>query len=262
MKAIKNLNLSVCHLLLVLLPCGCSHEAAKETQADAEQSAAASEGVTFSAKHGLSVPPETAKFIGLEIVDVEERKVATELRFTVQVFRAAKEAQLASLQPTMPTTTHASGFISAANAGQIREGQSVKVTAEGTNTMSGRVTTLNKGMNKTGGQVEVLLAVTDEQRKLEKGEFLSVSAPLGGEKSVVSVPRSALFRTAEGDFVYTVSGEKFVRTPVKLGVVNHEFAEVSDGLFAGDQIAAKPVMTLWLAELQSIRGGKACADGH
>jgi hypothetical protein len=24
----------------------------------------------------------------------------------------------------------------------------------------------------------------------------------------------------------------------------------------------QPVMTLWLAELQSLRGGKACADGH
>ena len=262
MKAIKNLILVVCHLLLVLLPCGCGHDSAKETQAVAEQSEAAAQGVTFSAKHGLSVPPETAKFIGLEIVDVEERKVATELRFTAQVFRAATEAQLASLQPTMPTTAHASGFISAVNAEQIREGQSVTVVTESTNSMSGRVASLNKGMSKPGGQVEVLLAVTDEQRRLENGAFLSVSVPLGGEKSVVSVPRSALLRTAEGDFVYTVSGEKLVRTPVKAGGVNHEFVEITDGLFAGDQIAVKPVTTLWLAELQSIRGGKACADGH
>lgn len=262
MKAIKTFNLAVCHLLLVLLPCGCSHDAAKETQTVAEQSEAASQGVTFSAKHGLSVPPDTAKFIGLEILDVEERKVATELRFSAQVFRAAKEAQLASLQPTMPMTTHASGLISSANAEQIREGQSVTVVSEGTNSMSGRVASLNKGMSKAGGQVEVLLAITDEKRQLEKGAFLSVSVAIGGEKSVVGVPRSALLRTAEGDFVYTVSGETFVRTPVKLGVVNHEFAEVTDGLFAGDQIAVKPVMTLWLAELQSIRGGKACADGH
>lgn len=262
MKAIKNFNLVVCHLLLILLPCGCSRDDAKETQAVTEQSEAASQGVTFSAKHGLSVPPDTAKFIGLEIADVEERKIATELRFTAQVFRTAKEARFASLQPTLPTTTHASGLISSANAEQIREGQSITVVSDGTNSMSGRVASLNKGMSKAGGQVEVLLAVTDEQRQLEQGAFLSVRVALGGEKSVVSVPRSALLRTAEGDFVYTVSGEKFVRTPVKLGVVNHEFVEITDGLFAGDQIAVKPVMTLWLAELQSIRGGKACADGH
>ena len=97
---------------------------------------------------------------------------------------------------------------------------------------------------------------------LAAGAFLSVTVPLGGEKSVVSVPRSALFRTTEGDFVYTVSGEHFMRAPVKLGGVNHEFAEVTDGLYAGDQIVVQPVMTLWMAELQSLRGGKACADGH
>jgi hypothetical protein len=49
---------------------------------------------------------------------------------------------------------------------------------------------------------------------------------------------------------------------VKLGAINHEWAEVTDGLYAGDQIVVSPVMTLWLAELQSLRGGKACADGH
>ena len=53
-----------------------------------------------------------------------------------------------------------------------------------------------------------------------------------------------------------------MRAPVKLGVVNHEFAEVTDGLYAGDQIVVQPVMTLWMAELQSLRGGKACTDGQ
>ena len=86
--------------------------------------------------------------------------------------------------------------------------------------------------------------------------------PVGFDRTVVSVPHSALLRTIEGDFVYTVSGERFVRTAVRLGVVNHAFAEVTDGLLDGDRIVVHPVTTLWLAELQSIRGGKACADGH
>ena len=32
--------------------------------------------------------------------------------------------------------------------------------------------------------------------------------------------------------------------------------------FDRDEVVVNPVMTLWMAELQSIRGGKACADGH
>jgi hypothetical protein len=38
--------------------------------------------------------------------------------------------------------------------------------------------------------------------------------------------------------------------------------QITDGLYAGDQVVVQPVMSLWLAELQSLRGGKACADGH
>lgn len=38
--------------------------------------------------------------------------------------------------------------------------------------------------------------------------------------------------------------------------------QVTDGLYAGDQIVVQPVMTLWMAELQSLRGGKVCSDGQ
>ena len=71
----------------------------------------------------------------------------------------------------------------------------------------------------------------------------------------MSVPRSALLRTVEGWFVYTKSGDRLIRAAVKVGVMNDEFAEITDGLYAGDIVALKPVMKLWLAELQAIRGG-------
>ena len=145
----------------------------------------------------------------------------------------------------------------------MREGQAVTVqngAAEAS--LQGRIVALKRDLEQASGQVEVLLAVSDAQHPLASGAILSVTVTLGREENVVGVPRSALFRTTEGDFVYTVSGDHFVRTAVKLGVVNHEFAEVTDGLYAGDQIVVQPVMTLWLAELQSLRGGKACADGH
>jgi multidrug efflux pump subunit AcrA (membrane-fusion protein) len=121
---------------------------------------------------------------------------------------------------------------------------------------------LNAILEKASGQVEVLLAISDSEPPLASGALLSVTVPIASERNVVSVPRTALFRTTEGDFVYTVSGEHFVRTAVRLGSVNPEFAEVTDGLYAGDQFVIKPVMALWMAELQSLRGGKACADGH
>jgi hypothetical protein len=44
--------------------------------------------------------------------------------------------------------------------------------------------------------------------------------------------------------------------------MNNELVEITDGLYAGDQIVTSPVNDLWMAELQILRGGKACTCGH
>lgn len=72
----------------------------------------------------------------------------------------------------------------------------------------------------------------------------------------------ALLKTAEGSFVYTVNGSFYVRSPVKTGAANNKFVEITDGLYSGDEIVTTPVISLWMAELQVLRGGKACTCGH
>jgi len=260
MKSLKRISLATFATVTALVIAGCGHN---DGDSHAQESGEAKTGVTFNAKKGLLIPPETAKFIGLQVADVEERKIAAAFQFVAHVYHAATEGQFASLQPSGPPAALASGNVSPVDAAKLSEGQNVSVqSGAGGVSLPGRIVTLKRELGKASGQVEVLLAITDGQQPLASGAFVSVTVPLGGDKSVVSVPRSALFRTTEGDFVYTVSGDHFMRTPVKLGVVNHEFAEVTDGLYAGDQIVVHPVMTLWMAELQSLRGGKACADGH
>jgi hypothetical protein len=245
---------------------GCGHESGKSEAHEGREAGharGAETGVTFNARKGLLVPTETAKFIGLEVAGVEERMVAATLEFSAQVYRAASEAPLASGQPGGRPDAWASGNVSPADAARLTEGQVVSVRGGDTGIeMSGRVVALERDLEKASGQVEVLLAISDSEPPLASGALLSVTVPIASERNVVSVPRTALFRTTEGDFVYTVSGEHFVRTAVRLGSVNPEFAEVTDGLYAGDQFVIKPVMALWMAELQSLRGGKACADGH
>ena len=235
--------------------CGRDHEGKhRHDEKDAE-------GVTFNAKHGLYVPLETAKFIGLRVADVEERKVPSAFEFSAHVYRATSELKFVSAESTERATALASASLSSSEAGLLRNGQTVTVKAGGED-LRGMIVGIKHDLEKASGHVEVLLTVFDERARLARGEFVSVSAALGGEKSAMSVPRSALLRTVEGDFVYTASGEHFVRTRVKVGASNGEFAEVIDGLLEGDKVVVNPVMTLWLAELQSVRGGKACADGH
>ena len=59
-------------------------------------------------------------------------------------------------------------------------------------------------------------------------------------------------------FVYTVNGEHFIRTPVKVGLANADRVEITDGLYAGDQVVWQPVMALWMTELAAVKGGQAC----
>ena len=248
---------------LVLALAGCGHNEdehahARETGEHAEKAA----GVTFSEKRGLKVPAETAKFIGLQVAEVEERKVVPSFHFQAQVFRAASEAQFASTQPAVGSTAFATGVLSTNEAGRFQPGTEVTVHGPRGKTLGGRISEVHATGGSMNGHVETIVAVQDPDAVLKRGETIKPTVSGGAEKTVTAVPRSALLKAAEGNFVYTVSGEHYVRTPVKVGDVNEHFAEVTDGLLSGDQIVVKPVMTLWLAELQAIRGGKACADGH
>ena len=259
----KTFPLITTSILTAALFTGCGQKegdghAHAEGATPAEQTA----GITFSEKSGLKVSPETAKFIGLKTAEVEERQVKAEFRFAARVYRAAAEARFAATVPMVSTTALASGRISTAEATLFGEGQSVSVTAEGVGPLAARVTALERGLEKSSGQVEVLLSITDPDGRLSNSDFVSATVPLGGEKTVVSVPRSALLKTADGNFVYTVSGESFTRAAVKLGAVNGEFAEITDGVYAGDQVVVHSTLTLWLAEIQALRGGKGCGACH
>jgi hypothetical protein len=265
MKQLNQISVVIFATAIALISAGCgSQESANHSHESGEspQTHEAETGISFSAKNGLLIAPATAKFIDLKIADVEERTISTTFQFPAQVYHAASEARFAAQSTNAPPTL-ATGIISQADAARLSEGQVVSVQSPNIGvSLPGRIVSLNRNLDKATGQVEVLLAISSAEQPFTTGAFITVIVPLNGEKGVVSIPRPALLRTSEGDFVYTMSGAHFVRTQVKLGASNREFAEVTEGLYAGDQIVVQPVMTLWMAELQSIRGGKSCADGH
>lgn len=266
MKTLHSLTSLLGGIALAVTLTGCDsssgdgHDHAAGAHEHGEEGQEETAGIVYSEKSGLSVSPETAKFIGLETAEVAERKIAGEFHFSARIYRAATEAQFASVQPMASSIALASGFISTFDTTKLREDQVITVTAEDKQTFSARVSKVMP--DKMGNQSEVLLAIADKEGKLAGGKFVAASVPFGGETTVVSVPRSALLRTMDGDFVYTVSGDSFVRAAVKLGAVDEKFAEVVDGLYSGDQIVVKPAMTLWLAEIQALRGGHSCSHGH
>jgi multidrug efflux pump subunit AcrA (membrane-fusion protein) len=63
-------------------------------------------------------------------------------------------------------------------------------------------------------------------------------------------------------FIFVANGQRWLRTPVKVGTESAETAEITDGVLEGDLVVVAGVRDLWTAELQAIKGGVGCADGH
>ncbi len=241
----KRLLLHSAWALAAIVLAGCGHKDG-DKHAGMDTGGAVEIGVTYHPKKGLLIPAETAKFIGLETVDVAERPVNAPREISARVFRCATTSEPRAL---------ASAAVAGADASLLRTGLAGTTS---TGALAATVLRVDRTQEPQTGLVEAILQVEDTARLLADGEFIGFRFTTSSTNTVTAVPRDAVLHTTEGDFVYTVSGEYFLRAAVKLGRMDSEFAEVTEGLYAGDKVVVRPVMTLWMTELHSVNGGDAC----
>ena len=86
------------------------------------------------------------------------------------------------------------------------------------------------------GTFRATATFTDTQARLKPGMFGRISVIYDRRDQALSVPRIALLEEESEPAVYVVAEDKVVRTPVALGYINGEFAEVTAGLTEGDQV--------------------------
>ena len=200
-------------------------------------------GITFKGGKGLRISNETKKIIGLEIVEATDQKLAAQFFTTVQVYGYSG------------AHAEATGFVTEQDAKQVKENQIVTLNLPGSAAtgFEGKVVRLVQFAQSA--QTEVLIQIPDAEKQLKIGTTLEATFTAQEAQTVTAIPRSAVLKTTEGTFAYVVNGDYFFRTPIKTGAENKDFIEVKDGLYAGDQIVKQPVRTLWIAELQAIKGG-------
>jgi len=230
---------------LALTGCGRREIAVHGPSTDGAERAAEI-GVSYSPKNGLLVSPETAKFIGLETVEVSERPVIGTREITARIFRAAT---------TNEPRAFASAVVSAADAAMLRPGLASIHTPS---LPAAEVLRFDRSGEPQTGMVEAILQVNDTTLALNEGGFVPVRFSIGSTNAVTVVPNAALFHTTAGDFVYLENGAHFARAAVTAGRTDGEFTEITDGLLAGDKVVVKSVMTLWMTELHNVNGGDAC----
>lgn len=194
---------------------------------------------------GLTLSETLRANLGLTLVEVAEQQVAPELTIDLQT----TSGSLASGW----TTPAQAALLKIGLQAELRIGRHPSQPAEGV------VTAIAPAPYPLTDRFEVAVQAKEP---LPAGSHLSATFQGPAGKPAMAVPRSALLQTAEGWFVYTLNGAFLLRTPVTLGANNSQLAEITDGLYEGDQVVASPVQTLWMSELQLLRGGKGCADGH
>lgn len=211
-------------------------------------------GASFKPGKGVILTDETRQSIGVQTGEVSERKLPLELRFTTQVFGEDHKPAVDATEHA-ECTARASGLMAQDKAAQLRVGNRAQLLTKSGETLGGLVLSVNPAKALALGDAEVVVGVTNAGARLKPGEFLSVTVAIPRDESVTVVPKSAVLRSAEGSFVYTLNGDAYFRTAVKTGVEAEGMVEIADGLLAGDVVVTKPVEKLWLIELRATKGG-------
>jgi len=228
-------------LTLTLSSCAKSHASGSHPS-----EVAPTNGAQFKEGKGVSLTDTMSKAIELQTAEVSEEDITPMVSLQLQ---------------TTQSGTEAVGWLSPDQAKHVKPGAKLNLSIKTPKlqNLEGTVSTVQKETAISSGEYEVSVKTNEH---LDAGLLISATIHLEEAKGLTVVPKSALLATAEGNFVYAKNGDFYVRTPVKLGAVGGNHIEVTDGLYSGDEIVTSPVMSLWLAELQVLRGGKACTCGH
>lgn len=117
------------------------------------------------------------------------------------------------------------------------------------------------------GTLEAAFHIENKDLALRPGMRAEFSIIISKRADVMSVPRSALLGEPSRRFVYIKDYElkhAFVKTPVVVGAMNDRFAEILDGLVAGDEVVTQGGYSLSFAGGGSVSLKEAldAAHGH
>jgi len=211
------------------------------------------EGAKFAEGKGISLMEETKKAIGLELVEAEERKLTPVVSIEAQIYRAAVEPSRMNGEQT--GSAYAAALLPPALAEKLKPGDAATLKSHDTE-YPATVWKIDAASKDAVNNEEVILQIPGAQKSLHVGDFVSGSVTQSGKSELlVTVPRSVVLETATGKFAYVENGSSLLRTPVTTGAESVDYIEITDGLYAGDVVASKPVESLYLIELRATKGG-------
>ncbi len=139
--------------------------------------------------------------------------------------------------------------------GQVKIGRSLSVTTENLagQVFTGRVTAFDSVVDESTRNIQVQATLPNPQGKLRPGMFVQVKVGVGADRSVISLPASAINYAPYGDSVYVITDLKDPKGQSYRGV-RQQFVKVEgsrgdqvaviSGLKAGDEVVTSGVFKL------------------
>jgi membrane fusion protein, multidrug efflux system len=139
--------------------------------------------------------------------------------------------------------------------GNVRVGRSLKVTSDDLvgRTFTGRVTALDSVVDQTTRNVQVQATLANPEGKLHPGMFVQVAVVQGEDRSVITLPASAISYAPYGDSVFVITdlndkqGKSYRGVKqqfVKLEGSRGDQVAVVSGLNPGDEVVTSGVFKL------------------
>ncbi|RJR33083.1 MAG: efflux RND transporter periplasmic adaptor subunit [Desulfobacteraceae bacterium] len=106
----------------------------------------------------------------------------------------------------------------------------------------GKVIAINPMVDRQTRTFQVRIQVSNQDGGLVDGMFARVRL-LIGKRRALSVPRDAIQRLPGSGayYVFVVDGDKAIKRSIDVGVIEDEFAEVTDGLAEGEKVVTSVV---------------------
>ncbi len=122
--------------------------------------------------------------------------------------------------------------------GQVRDGQMVHLTGPAGRTASGRLIFASPTIDPATGAARAVAALDNADGGWRPGDFVSGTIAAGGTPAAVTVPAEAVQTLAGKQVVFVHDGDGFQPRAVSIGRRNSRVVEITDGLSAGETVAA------------------------
>lgn len=141
------------------------------------------------------------------------------------------------------------------DVGQVKIGRDLRVTTENLagQVFTGKVAAFDSVVDESTRNIQVQATLPNPQGKLQPGMFVQVQVGVGADRSVVSLPASAISYAPYGDSVYVITDLKDPKGQTYRGV-RQQFVKVEgsrgdqvaviSGLKAGDEVVTSGVFKL------------------